>query len=73
MKENVEKLEQEYAPLEKKIEEAEAEAKEKAERAAKEKWTERKVAEALSERVGLLERAWKIVSRADEPSLLPAE
>ncbi|HEY6930391.1 MAG TPA: HD domain-containing phosphohydrolase [Thermoanaerobaculia bacterium] len=43
------------------------------ERAAKEKWTERKVAEALAERVGLLEKAWKVVSRADEPSLLAAE
>jgi HD-GYP domain-containing protein (c-di-GMP phosphodiesterase class II) len=43
------------------------------EKAAKEKWAERKVAEALAERVGKLERAWKVVSRADEPSLLPAE
>jgi len=43
------------------------------ERAARENWTERKVAEALAERVGLLERAWKIISTADEPSLLAAD
>jgi HD-GYP domain-containing protein (c-di-GMP phosphodiesterase class II) len=43
------------------------------EKASKEKWSERRVAEMLAERVGLLEKAWKIVSRADEPSLLPAE
>ena len=43
------------------------------EQAAKERWTERQVAQALGERVGMLERAWKVISRADEPSLLPAE
>lgn len=43
------------------------------EKAAREKWTERQVALALGERVGLLERAWKVVSQADEPSLLAAE
>jgi hypothetical protein len=35
--------------------------------------SERHVAEALAERVSLLERAWKVVSRADEPSLLGEE
>jgi len=43
------------------------------EKACKEKWSERKVAEVLAERVGQLEHAWKVVSRADEPSLLAAE
>jgi HD-GYP domain-containing protein (c-di-GMP phosphodiesterase class II) len=43
------------------------------ERAAKEKWSERQVAEMLAQRVGELERAWKVVSHADEPSLLAAE
>jgi len=43
------------------------------EKAAREKWTERQVAQALGERVAILERAWKVVSTADEPSLLAAE
>ncbi len=43
------------------------------ERAAREKWSERQVAQALAGRVGELERAWKVIVRADEPSLLLAE
>jgi HD-GYP domain-containing protein (c-di-GMP phosphodiesterase class II) len=43
------------------------------ERAAREGWPERRVAQALGERVGVLERAWKVVSQADEPSLLASE
>jgi len=43
------------------------------ERAAREGLSERQVAQALAERVGLLERAWKVVTRADEPSLLGKE
>lgn len=43
------------------------------ERAARENWAERQVARALSARHGELEKAWKVVLRADEPSLLPAE
>lgn len=43
------------------------------ERAAREKWSERQVAVALAARVGELEKAWKVVLQADEPSLLLAE
>ncbi len=43
------------------------------ERAAREHWTEKQVARSLAERVGELERCWKVVLRADEPSLLGAE
>src|SRR5262249_23218348 len=43
------------------------------EKASKEKWSDRKVAEVLAEHVGQLEKVWKVVSRADEPSLLAAE
>ncbi len=43
------------------------------ENAARERWSERQVAQALADRVGLLEKAWKVVARADEPSLLEKE
>ena len=43
------------------------------EKAARERWSERRVAQALGDRVGLLERAWKVIVRSDEPSLLQAE
>ncbi len=43
------------------------------ERAARGNWPEEEVAKALSARCGELENAWKVVLRADEPSLLPAE
>jgi HD-GYP domain-containing protein (c-di-GMP phosphodiesterase class II) len=43
------------------------------ERAAREKWPEKRIATALADRVGILERAWKVVLQADEPSLLGAE
>ena len=43
------------------------------EAAARKAWTERQVAAAVAERVGLLERAWKLIVKADEPSLQPAE
>jgi HD-GYP domain-containing protein (c-di-GMP phosphodiesterase class II) len=43
------------------------------EKASREHWTERQVAQALGDRVGLLERAWKVIVRADEPTLLPVE
>jgi len=43
------------------------------ERAARERWPERRVAEAMAERQALLERAWRVIQKADEPSLLAAE
>jgi HD-GYP domain-containing protein (c-di-GMP phosphodiesterase class II) len=43
------------------------------ERAAREKWPERRVAEAMAERRGALERAWRVIQKADEPTLLAAE
>ncbi len=43
------------------------------EKAARERWSERRVAELLAERVDALERAWQTVSRADEPTVLPEE
>ncbi|MGH9368064.1 MAG: HD-GYP domain-containing protein [Thermoanaerobaculia bacterium] len=43
------------------------------EKAARGKWSERQVAEELAQRVAALERAWEIVSRADEPTVLPEE
>jgi HD-GYP domain-containing protein (c-di-GMP phosphodiesterase class II) len=43
------------------------------EKASREKWTERQVALAMAERQGQLERAWRIIQKADEPSLLAAE
>lgn len=43
------------------------------ESASREKWSERRVAEAMAERQGTLERAWRVVQKADEPSLLAAE
>jgi HD-GYP domain-containing protein (c-di-GMP phosphodiesterase class II) len=43
------------------------------EKAARGHWTERAVAEELSARWASLERAWKVVLRADEPTVLPGE
>ncbi|MGH9317425.1 MAG: HD domain-containing phosphohydrolase [Thermoanaerobaculia bacterium] len=43
------------------------------EKAAREKWSDRQVYEALAARQGELDRAWRSILRADEPSLLPAE
>lgn len=43
------------------------------EKASREKWSERQVAVAMAERKGLIERAWRVVQKADEPSLLAAE
>ena len=43
------------------------------ERAAREKWSERRVAQAMAERQSALERAWRVIQKADEPSLLAAE
>jgi len=43
------------------------------ESAARGRWSDRQVAERLAQRVDALERAWQIVSRADEPSVLPEE
>ena len=43
------------------------------ERAAREKLAERQVAEMMAERQGALERAWRVIQKADEPNLLPAE
>ena len=43
------------------------------EKAAREKWSEKQVAQALGSRYGELERAWKTILRADEPSLLGEE
>ena len=42
------------------------------ERAAREQWSERKVAVELAARAAELERAWDVVVQADEPSLLTA-
>jgi len=41
--------------------------------AAREGWSEKQVARKLAERISLLERAWKVVSAADEPTLLAAD
>ena len=43
------------------------------ENAARKGWSERQVAEELARRWGELEGAWKIVSSADEPTVLPEE
>ena len=43
------------------------------ERAARDRWSNEQVSRVLAERVALLERAWALVSRADEPTLLTAE
>ena len=43
------------------------------EKAARERWTEKKIAVTLADRVARLERAWKVVEKADEPSLLGGE
>ncbi|MDQ6894473.1 MAG: GAF domain-containing protein [Acidobacteriota bacterium] len=43
------------------------------ERAAREGWSDRQVAANLAERISLLERAWKVVSAADEPTLMAAD
>lgn len=43
------------------------------EKAAREKWTEKKIAVTLSDRVASLERAWKVIEKADEPSLFGGE
>lgn len=43
------------------------------ERAAREKWSEKQIAQALAGRVAAIEKAWKVIERADEPSLLPSE
>lgn len=43
------------------------------ENAAREKWNDRQVYETLAARQGELDRAWRSILRADEPSLLPAE
>src|SRR5262249_10027949 len=43
------------------------------EKAAREGWNERQIAQALGDRVGLLERAWEIIEGADEPNLLAGE
>ena len=43
------------------------------EKAAREAWNDRRVFEALAKRQGELDRAWRAILRADEPSLLPAE
>src|SRR5262249_48362158 len=41
------------------------------EKASKEKWSDRKVAEVLAEHVGQLEKPWKAISRPYHPRLLP--
>ncbi|HEY7863297.1 MAG TPA: HD domain-containing phosphohydrolase, partial [Thermoanaerobaculia bacterium] len=43
------------------------------EQAAREGWSQKKVAEAIAARKGILDRGWHAVRRADEPSLLQAE
>jgi HD-GYP domain-containing protein (c-di-GMP phosphodiesterase class II) len=43
------------------------------ERAAREKLTEREVARQMAQRQGALERAWRAIQKANEPSLLAAE
>ena len=43
------------------------------ERAAREGWTEKQVSALLAERVSRLERAWRVVSAADEPTLMAAD
>lgn len=43
------------------------------ESAARERWPDGKVAEALAGRVALLEKAWGLVANADEPTLLSAD
>lgn len=43
------------------------------EKATREGWSERQVAVAMAERQGLIERTWRVVQKADEPSLLAAE
>jgi HD-GYP domain-containing protein (c-di-GMP phosphodiesterase class II) len=43
------------------------------EKAAREKWSDRQVYEALATRQGELDRAWRLILKADEPSLLPVE
>jgi len=43
------------------------------ERGARENWPEKQVAQTLAARSENLEKAWKVVLRADEPSLLPEE
>jgi HD-GYP domain-containing protein (c-di-GMP phosphodiesterase class II) len=43
------------------------------EQAAREGWSQKKVAEAIAGRKGILDRAWHAIRRADEPSLLQAE
>ena len=43
------------------------------ERAAREEWSERRVAEAMAERQSALDRAWRVIQEADEPTLLAAE
>ncbi|MEO8190619.1 MAG: HD domain-containing phosphohydrolase [Acidobacteriota bacterium] len=43
------------------------------ERAARDAWSNERVSQVLARRVALLEGAWELVSRADEPTLLTAE
>jgi HD-GYP domain-containing protein (c-di-GMP phosphodiesterase class II) len=43
------------------------------EQAAKEKLTQKEVARLMAERQGALERAWRVIQKANEPSLLAAE
>lgn len=43
------------------------------ERAAREKWSEKRIAQALGDRLALLENAWTAVARADEPNLLAGQ
>ena len=43
------------------------------ESASREHWTDGKVADVLARRVDLLEKAWRLVANADEPTLLPSD
>jgi len=43
------------------------------EKAARETWPEKRVAQALASRYGELEKAWETILSADEPNLLPEE
>jgi HD-GYP domain-containing protein (c-di-GMP phosphodiesterase class II) len=43
------------------------------EKASRGRWSERQVAEELAGRWAALERAWTVVERADEPTVLPEE
>jgi HD-GYP domain-containing protein (c-di-GMP phosphodiesterase class II) len=43
------------------------------ERAARERWSDKEVAAKFAERISSLERAWEVVSLADEPTIMATE